>query len=703
MFDPYIDILDKRVSELILDAGVKEIDSELKSDSTNPVQNKIVKAAIDDLTDDVDAVNGRLNDLNSGFSDLKEDFINNKKGILNPFDMVENSYVATDGTFSPYNGWKRTAYTYIGDCISLVAKTSASSRYNCFYDAEKTKIKLFSVETSDTIIEVPKNATYVIFSNTNAGMDDLTVSFVTKEHDDLSNLKNKIHNLLYLNIDETQFVTGYINNIGGITRHDAYKTSLYIPCAMKRIKFNALTKDIISIAFYSDTEGTLVGSYTNTTALSDHPTHEMDVPNGTKYIRIAKLWTSSFVDSEVPYVCSTETWEALSERIDDLSQNSTETWEALSERIDDLSQNENVYSEAYTDFNLIDASKITLHSYIRNDNGEVKTITNTESANYNDCVSDYIEVVPGKTLCLSGDNVIYGQLFGWYDSQKQYLGGKDTYGAMNYSLHVANVVVPASAAYLRITFPTESDAETAWADYTGAPPTEQQIFASNSSHVDYHHYPTNPCDYNGEEISVFNKIVCIGDSITSGYFNAASNSQSIAKYAYPAFLQKITGVETTNKGDAGETSVSWWTAYSSDDFSGYDCAIINLGINDVLFSVAEADTRSAFASIISALKTANTGIKIFIANINPAYSRGNTTYDAINEVIEDIATSTTDCYFIDLTQYGHTVGIAYAKGHLTACGYLRLAQDYKAAISWIIKNDPAGFRYVQFIGTDLQP
>jgi hypothetical protein len=60
MFDPYIDILDKRVSELILDAGVKEIDSELKSDSTNPVQNKIVKAAIDDLTDDVDAVNGRL-------------------------------------------------------------------------------------------------------------------------------------------------------------------------------------------------------------------------------------------------------------------------------------------------------------------------------------------------------------------------------------------------------------------------------------------------------------------------------------------------------------------------------------------------------------------------------------------------------------------------------------------------------------------
>lgn len=60
MFDPYMDILDKRVNELIVAAGDIQIDSELKSDSTNPVQNKIVKAAIDDLTDDVDTVNGRL-------------------------------------------------------------------------------------------------------------------------------------------------------------------------------------------------------------------------------------------------------------------------------------------------------------------------------------------------------------------------------------------------------------------------------------------------------------------------------------------------------------------------------------------------------------------------------------------------------------------------------------------------------------------
>lgn len=63
MFDPYINILDKRVSELILDADVKEIDSELKSDSGNPVQNRVIKAKIDEIDENAIALNGRLGQL----------------------------------------------------------------------------------------------------------------------------------------------------------------------------------------------------------------------------------------------------------------------------------------------------------------------------------------------------------------------------------------------------------------------------------------------------------------------------------------------------------------------------------------------------------------------------------------------------------------------------------------------------------------
>ena len=168
-------------------------------------------------------------------------------------------------------------------------------------------------------------------------------------------------------------------------------------------------------------------------------------------------------------------------------------------------------------------------------------------------------------------------------------------------------------------------------------------------------------------------------------------------------LEKLSGSDCVNKGTSGATSVSWWTAHSGDDFSGYDCAIINFGINDALQSVPEADVRDAFTNIIGALKTANKGIRLFIANVNPAYSRGATTYDVINAIIEDIAENTTDCFFLDLNEYGHTVGAGYVNGHLTACGYRQLAEDYKAYISHIVRNNPEDFRFVQFIGTNLYP
>lgn len=86
MFDPYIDILDKRVNELIITAGDIQIDSELKSDSTNPVQNKVVKAAIDEVGENI--------------SELKEDLNNEKEernqAVMNSSDGVYNLGMYSD-------------------------------------------------------------------------------------------------------------------------------------------------------------------------------------------------------------------------------------------------------------------------------------------------------------------------------------------------------------------------------------------------------------------------------------------------------------------------------------------------------------------------------------------------------------------------------------------------------------------------------
>lgn len=518
-----------------------------------------------------------------------------------------------------------------------------------------------------------------------------------------ADLKSAVDNLLYLSIDESEFIAKkYIWSDGKIYSSSTYTLSPYIRCAFRKIKFNCLTEGsgIQCIAFYSEeNEAAFLGGYENTVSLSTFPQHEMDVPDGTMYIRISKNAISAYVANVTPWIMSTESGESVAERIDESDATATEALHKV-ENIDPSDILSSVYRSVYSDVNLIPSDGMIEHSYV-NDSGEIKTTTNTGASIYNFVLSGYIPVEQGKMLYLSGDDFFYNRYFAWYDADKNYIGGNSLSGSMVFTAHVAFAIVPNSAAYLRITFRTAENADVAWAGYTGTAPTGEVIKATNAEYLDYHYYPENPCDFIGRDVCTFNKILCIGDSITAGYFNHSGGGQTISKYSYPAHLKKITGVDCVNMGDSGRTSVSWWNTYQNDDFSGYDCAIINLGINDALLSVTEEDTRAAFTNIINALKTANTGIKIFIANVIPAYARGNTTYDAINAIIEDIATSTDNCYFIDLTQYGHAVGVAYVNGHLTAAGYWMLAEDYANAISYIIRNNPESFRFIQFIGTDM--
>ena len=220
----------------------------------------------------------------------------------------------------------------------------------------------------------------------------------------------------------------------------------------------------------------------------------------------------------------------------------------------------------------------------------------------------------------------------------------------------------------------------------------------------------NPCDYIGDEISVFNKILCVGDSMTEGTFNHLDSGSTqwvtYSRYAYPKYLQKMTGVETTNLGHGGQTSVQWYNTEKDNDLSGYDCAIVQLGINDFgTYGELGNDTETAFQNIINKLKTENNNIKIFVANIIPATSYSSAGYkqfsDDLLDWLETTYASDPNVIPVDIQQYGHTgSSSAYNCGHLSALGYRRLAEDYKNFISWYIRNNKDVFREVQFIGTN---
>jgi lysophospholipase L1-like esterase len=247
----------------------------------------------------------------------------------------------------------------------------------------------------------------------------------------------------------------------------------------------------------------------------------------------------------------------------------------------------------------------------------------------------------------------------------------------------------------------------------------------------------SPVEYNGNEIQVFNRGLCIGDSITEGVFNHNDGETVIKKYSYPSFLKRITGIDIVNAGVAGLTSKTWynasldsgtkWGRWVNDewvwsespnvgesdkvstalDYSGYDFAIIHLGINDIgMMGDATLDaTISTFETninnIINKLKTANTGIKVFLATIIPCYAvPGSTAYEAINEKIREIANVTDDVFLIDLNMYSECFdGTPYENQHLTAPGYHKMASEIAAYISYIISQNLEDFKWVQFIGT----
>ena len=248
-----------------------------------------------------------------------------------------------------------------------------------------------------------------------------------------------------------------------------------------------------------------------------------------------------------------------------------------------------------------------------------------------------------------------------------------------------------------------------------------------------------PTQYKGNEISMFSRGICIGDSVTEGSFDSADGGAIIKRFAYPTILQRLTGVEIANAGIAGATSKTWYEASLDSDslwgrwvndewvwdtnpqaisndivstslnYSNFDFAIIHLGIND--FGLMEAGTTidtmiSTFETymnnIINKLQTNSKGIKIFLTTIVPSYApASHEGYKKLNQKIKEMANSLNNVYLLDLNTYSELAAKdAYNVTHPTALGYQKLASEIASYISYIIYKNPNEFNKVQFIGTD---
>lgn len=278
--------------------------------------------------------------------------------------------------------------------------------------------------------------------------------------------------------------------------------------------------------------------------------------------------------------------------------------------------------------------------------------------------------------------------FAFYDSRKKYISGFD-YTGYNVG-DMKEVDVPDNAYYFRYCA-------------VNANVSLMQVLIPNYANA-VSRIDANPCFYDGSsECRTFKKILCIGDSLTAGQFdykeNGITKEFNAPEYSYPSYLKAITGRDTTNAGDAGETTVSWYELHGQEDFSGHDACIIMLGRNDYVSGreTTSEERATAFANIIAKVRADNPQITIFMATLINYYKGSGA--DTMNADIRAAATAN-NCYLLDIAAYGRMVLSYDAYSHCTAEGYYTLAEYFFRYISYIMHNNYTAFKTIQFTGTN---
>jgi lysophospholipase L1-like esterase len=232
----------------------------------------------------------------------------------------------------------------------------------------------------------------------------------------------------------------------------------------------------------------------------------------------------------------------------------------------------------------------------------------------------------------------------------------------------------------------------------------------------------NSLEYDDYVMQIFEKIACIGDSLTAGYTNKngelfGSNVAREAKRNWPTYLGKRLGSEIVNLGYGSTSTHSW--RYNDDNLgaditqaevSDIQCYCIGLGANDLRQNKtigSTSDIKSDYNQnndtcygnyhyIVSRLLAFNPNAHIFCFTVPNCENK----YDKFNPVVRHICSlyAGKRVHLIDLeklypTEYKAAMFNTCNNGHFTPLIYNIMSVYIQKAISDYMVNN-----YTQFYG-----
>lgn len=235
----------------------------------------------------------------------------------------------------------------------------------------------------------------------------------------------------------------------------------------------------------------------------------------------------------------------------------------------------------------------------------------------------------------------------------------------------------------------------------------------------------------GGYTAIFRTVACIGDSLSSGEFEAAAEKGSsyhdMYEYSWGQFMARMCGCKVYNMSRGGMTAKEYWEKFA--DANGYwnpsyaaQCYIIALGVNDLFgkkHETGSADDIDSpdparmtfayyYAHIIEKLKKIQPRAKFFLMTM-PRGDEDDGKQElrrAHRELLYAFAEKYDNTYVLDFFEYAPRYDAEfkrkfYMRGHMNPAGYLLTAKMTAAYIDYIIRHNMRDFREVGFIGTDL--
>ncbi len=233
---------------------------------------------------------------------------------------------------------------------------------------------------------------------------------------------------------------------------------------------------------------------------------------------------------------------------------------------------------------------------------------------------------------------------------------------------------------------------------------------------------------------IFRRIACVGDSLSSGEFQARTESgdwsyHDFYEHSWGQYLARTCGSFVRNFSRGGMTASEYCEGYA--DHEGFwdagkacDAYIVALGVNDLLnynqelgsvSDICQEDWRrnkktfaGYYGQILQRYREIQPRARFFLVTM-PSGSEDRESQTKLlqhAELLADLSKLFPNTYVIDLFRYAPVYDDAFRKkfylnGHMNPAGYVLTAQMIASYIDWIVRRNMEAFADVGFIGTNL--